>query len=79
MSWFLIIASLCISEEKIYFVTACRWQDVDISCDYGRPPAIKIVEGLYGRMTENVCPSHDNTYSGVVGCNNSVTQLLKKR
>ena len=74
---------VCISanaspEDRKYEVTACKWKDIKIDCDYGRPPAIKILSAYWGRMENHICPGPTDDKSKV-SCRNDVTSVFSHR
>ena len=60
-----------------YYATICYGDYLDISCNYGRPPAISILKAEFGRNSPNRCPitSGQNRLCG----QHSVTNLVKTR
>ena len=49
------------TEDKLYEITVCERNWLDISCDYGRPPSIKVEYAVWGRLKLNVCPAGKKT------------------
>ena len=43
-------------DKRTYFETVCQNDEVHISCDYGRPPAIQVLTAQWGRIKKNICP-----------------------
>ena len=60
-----------------YYATVCYGDYLDISCNYGRPPAISIMKAEFGRNSLNRCPitSGLNRMCG----QHSVTNLVRTR
>ena len=76
MCMFVCISASISSHDTKYDVTACTWTDIDISCDYGRPPAIEIVYAQWGRMKYNMCPTKGKPDPF---CYNIVTDMFSHR
>ena len=53
-------------DDRLYYETVCYGKYVEVSCDYGRPAAVDIVQAKYGRMSVRKCPSTHGLRSGCV-------------
>ena len=80
MCIFVCILANTSSEDRKYVVQACNWKDIDISCDYGRPPAIQIQWAYWGRINWNICPGPNPIADRAkLSCYNEVAYMFRKR